>query len=462
MAAVVLCPLALMYLAYSRPGYFTSQTYLGGLLLLEFLAVAVWMYRKVFFPLVILAFLLAGVDLPVGAFWTMARWGFLCVGALVGSLLMLKEPRHHFGMFHIVATFAALSTLVSAAVSQYPGVALLKALSFALLFLYGGTGARLAVTGRENQFFAGLLMGCELFVGAIAALYAVAIEAMGNPNSLGAAMGVVAAPILLWGTLLDETPFIHRRRLLLYGICMYLTFHSQARAAIAAAAISSGLLCLVLRKYHMIAKGAVIIVVLVAAGGILRPQSVSDTISSLTSSILYKGNRDSTVLASRESPWRAAADSIRNHFWFGTGLGTAETFMSAGGNVRMFSSSAHVTTEKGSSYLSILAGVGVFGAIPFTCLLLVLLGKVVRTILWMQRTGNACHPAIPLAMVIVAGLLHAGFEDWLFAPGSYLCVWFWSLAFILADVTPAPVASGAFAWRFRTMQQGLGGVAPSR
>src|SRR5205823_5899887 len=134
-----------------------------------------------------------------------------------------------------------------------------------------------------------------------------------------AVMGVVAGPILLWGTLLDEPAFIHRRRLVLYAICMYLTFHSQGRAAIAAAVISSGLLCLALRKYQMIAKGAFIIVILVAAGGILRPQAVSDTISSLTSSILYKGNRDSTVLASRESPWRAAADSISNHFWFGTG-----------------------------------------------------------------------------------------------------------------------------------------------
>ena len=163
-AAAVLCPLGLIYLAYSQPGYFTSQTYLGGLLLLEFLALAVWLYRQVFFPLVIVAFLLAGVDLPVGAFWTQARWLFLCVGAVAGSVLMLRERSHHFGQFHIVAAFAALATLVSAAVSQYPSVALLKSLSFMLLFLYAGTGARLAVTGLETRFFAGLLTGCELFV----------------------------------------------------------------------------------------------------------------------------------------------------------------------------------------------------------------------------------------------------------------------------------------------------------
>jgi O-antigen ligase len=375
---------------------------------------------------------------------------------------MLKEHKHHFGLFHILALFAALAMLVSAAVSQYPRVALLKALSFALLFLYGGTGARLAVTGRENRFFSGLLTGCEVFVGAIALFYAVGVEAMGNPNSLGAVMGVVGAPILLWGTLLDETPFVHRRRLVLYAICMFLIFHSQARAAMAAALVSSGLLCLALRKYRMFLRGAAVILVLVALGGILRPDAVSNSVSSLTSSILYKGSRDTSVLASRESPWRAAVDSINNHLWFGTGVGTAETFKDSKGNGGTFSSTADVTNENGSSYLTIVAGVGILGAVPFALLILVLLTKIFRTVGWLREAGNACHPAVPLAMVMVAGLIHAGFEDWLFASGSYLCIWFWTLAFILVDVAPSPVARRAFAWRFRPMPRSLGGVAPSR
>ena len=31
------------------------------------------------------------------------------------------------------------------------------------------------------------------------------------------------------------------------------------------------------------------------------------------------------------------------------------------------------------------------------------------------------------------GLIHAAFEDWMFAPGSYLCVFFWVAAFLLID-----------------------------
>ena len=40
-------------------------------------------------------------------------------------------------------------------------------------------------------------------------------------------------------------------------------------------------------------------------------------------------------------------------------------------------------------------------------------------------------------MVLAAGLMHAGFEDWLFAVGYYLCVFFWVLAFAFMDLLPA-------------------------
>src|SRR5579864_2499733 len=135
-----LTALLLVYAALSRPGYFTSQTYLGGLILLEFLIAALWFYKRVFFPVIIVAFLLAGVDLPVGTVWTGARWLFLAVGAVAGTLIVLKDRRHHYGLFQAIAAFAVLTAFVSATVSRYPNVALLKVLSMFLLFLYASTG----------------------------------------------------------------------------------------------------------------------------------------------------------------------------------------------------------------------------------------------------------------------------------------------------------------------------------
>jgi hypothetical protein len=62
-------------------------------------------------------------------------------------------------------------------------------------------------------------------------------------------------------------------------------------------------------------------------------------------------------------------------------------------------------------------------------------------------------------MVIFAGLIHAAFEDWLFAPGYYLCVFFWSVAFVLIDFAPwAPLPT---LWWPR-LARVAGSLAPSR
>jgi len=63
--------------------------------------------------------------------------------------------------------------------------------------------------------------------------------------------------------------------------------------------------------------------------------------------------------------------------------------------------------------------------------------NVGRVCIWMRKTSNPHHYSVPLAMVLLAGFAHAGFEDWMFAVGSYPCVYFWTFAFVLADLVPA-------------------------
>lgn len=457
---IVLASLVLAYAAFSRPWYFTDKNNLGGIVLLELLLAAVWLYRSVFFPAVIVSFLLAGVDLPVGAFWTQARWAFLVVGAFAGFFLMLRYRGHRFGFFHAMALLSVLTALVSAVVSHYPNVVLLKALSLFLLFLYAGTGARLAVHGRENRFFNGLIIGCEIFVGANAAFRAMGIEAMGNPNSLAAVTGVVCAPILLWGALVGGERFTVLRRWALYAVCMYLVFASHARAGMAAALLSSGLLCLALRKYKMAVEGSVILIIVLAATAIFSPEALS----ALTSDVVYKGaDQQLGVLASRESPWRAAIHNIREHPWLGTGFGTTANGEDANDEFRAFSSSLNSTAENGSSYLAITSGVGVLGMLPFAVLIIFLIGKIFKTISWMRKTASPVHPAVPLAMVMVAGIAHAAFEDWVFAPGYYLCVFFWSLAFVLVDVAPTVSLSDfPIRWQAKPIPRPLEGVSAIR
>jgi O-antigen ligase len=464
-AAVVLGPLVLALFAYSRPGYF-NQTYLGGLLLFECLAASVWLYRRIFFALVIVAFLFAGVELPVGSLWTAARWAILGVGALVGSAIMLRDRKYRIGWFHVLAMFTVLAALVSAAVSRYSSLSFLKVLSLLTLFIYAGTGARVAVTGRENRFFAGLLTGCEFFVGAVGAAYFAGIEVMGNPNSLGAVMGVAGAPILLWGIFVSEETFPRRRRIALFAVALYLTFVSHARASMAAAFICCVLLCVALRKYRMLMNGVIVIAIIVAGAAIFQPEEFSNTVTALTDTVIFKGKDPSEgLLGSRLSPWQAAVDSIHNHFWFGTGFGTSDNGQDATEDVGKFSTLVAASSEHGSSYLAIITWVGMVGVLPFVLLMVTLSRKVVETVVWMRRTGNAYHPAVPLAMVVFAGMLHAALEDWLFAPGYYLCVFYWSVAFIFVDYVPALATSDSRSVLFsraRAIQPALGDVAPSR
>jgi len=460
-ALVLFLPI-LIYAAYARPILFNA-TNVGALAALECLIAAICLYRKVFFPLVMISFLFAGSNLPVGGMWIAGRWVALAVGAVVGSLIMLKQRGHRFSQFHAFAMFAILAATVSAAVSHYQNFAILKVLSLFLLFLYAGTGARLAVSGRENRFFQGLLTACEIFVGGMTVSYGVGVEAMGNPNSLGAVMGVVAAPILLWGSLLEEGSFAQRRRQALYLLSMILVFYSHSRAGMGAAFLSSAVLCLALRQFKLLGKGVVILLIIVASSAIFAPETFSRTVSDLTSSVIYKG-RDEGIFASRKTPWGGVMQSIHNHFWFGSGFGTTDTGQDASAQLDKyggFATPEGVTSENGSSYLSILSWVGVLGVVPFALLILTLLGKIIQSVLWMLRTANPVHPAVPLAIVLLAGLIHAVFEDWLFAVGYYLCVFFWSFAFVLVDVAPN-VSFPRFTEKWAPARRVWGSVAQSR
>jgi O-antigen ligase len=436
--AVTIGAVGLAYLVWSKPVYFTTQTSLGGLILLELLAAAIYKFRQVFFAVLILAFLLAGATLPGASIWTSARWLFLGVGAIVGFLMLLRDRQHTFGVFHAIALFAVLAAAVSAVVSRYPGVALLKVLSLFLLFLYAASGARVAVRGREERFFAGLLLGCELLVGYSAISYLLLGAAiLGNPNSLGAIAGVVGAPLLLWGALTSSEVLLRRRRLFVYALCMYLVYHSHSRASIVAAALSCGLLCVGLRRYRALVIGAAVVLILLSTSAIMQPELLFETASTITSEVVYKGPRESGVLASRQSRWQEAVDTIRSHFWFGTGFGTSDKGESAIQHIGSFSSTAAATTEYGSSYLKIATWVGMLGMPAFLLLLMGLATRVLRTLSWMRQNRDATHPAIPVAMVVISGMLHAAFEDWLFAPGYYLCVFFWCMAFLLVDYAPS-------------------------
>jgi O-antigen ligase len=169
----------------------------------------------------------------------------------------------------------------------------------------------------------------------------------------------------------------------------------------------------------------------------LAPQTLSKSLETMKDTVLYKGHTEQGLLGSRQSPWEKSLTSIKEHPWFGTGYGTSPTGEDPGLYFGKFSSSSETVREHGSSYMTIAEWVGLLGVTPFLALLGLTMRNVWRVCGFMKRTSQFRHYSIPVAMVVLAGLMHANFEDWLFAVGAYPSVYFWVFAFILADLQPA-------------------------
>jgi O-antigen ligase len=471
--AILAAGLMAGYVALYSPGYLSSGYYLGGLMFLQVILAMVWKYEQRFFPFLVVVFLWAGMSVPFSGVWTAGRWAVLAVGAIAGFALYMRSPHPRFSTFHMVALFSVMAALVSAAVSSYAGLSFMKALSLLLLFLYASTGARLALSGREEQFFPRLLFFVEIVVYLSAVAYLILhMPVFGNPNSLGAIMGVVAVPLLFWGVLTAEGKTMQRRLLAVLVLSIGLLFFSQARSGILAAAITCCVTCVALRRYRLLIQGAVTFVCVASLFLVLIPaEQMADMPArreetSLADTLLYKGHENEGVLGSRITPWDETVTVIQEHPWFGSGFGTSLTTGQEDIGVGQYSTVTAATHEHGNSYLAAIEGVGVLGVLPFFALVLMLALKVARAFAWLRRTSNVRHYVVPVAMVLAAGLVHAGFEDWLFAVGYYLCVFFWVLAFAFLDMLPA--AAPAVVYRpitdfgFGTLGRDANAAAPER
>ena len=184
-----------------------------------------------------------------------------------------------------------------------------------------------------------------------------------------------------------------------------------------------------------------------ALAAMWNPTHFEEFVSDATNNVIYKGkNKELGVFQSRQTPWRETAAVIRDHPLFGSGFGTSDLGQWAERpNLSMAPSAGGLYTregtnrEHGNSYLALAEYLGLFGIIPFLVLLYLLLRMIVQVVIWMPRTSNPYHCAIPLGMMLLSGIAHAFFEDWLTAVGYYLTVFFWLGAFWLRDLLPESV-----------------------
>jgi len=448
------------FLAIARPAFFASWTNLAALIAVEVFLLALWRYEQFFLPVLLIAFLWAGLDLPFARQWDAARWVVLAAGAFLGCILWLRTRRlylHTFHYFFFALVFAALGSALD---SPYPRVALLKVLSLFLLFLYSATGARVAIVGRIKNFLPAFLLASEIAVWISAICYwGIAPGIFGNQNSMGAITGVVLFPALLWSVLTGPTAGLRRRRFVALILCALLLYSSMARAGMLAGVVAAAVLLLSMRRYRLSLLCAVGLVAFFAGASFVAPVKIGE----VKSSILYKqGSQHEGVLQSRRTVWDRTVTSIQEHPWLGTGFGT-----SAEGDTwnRLYVATENkINREHGSSYLEIVEWLGILGVLPFAAVLALLLRQVWQVCLWIRHTRSPLHPAALLAAIVVAGLTHAIFEDWLLAVGYYLTVLFWPLAFALMDLLPerAAVTSATVQPRVNAVGRPLNALVDAR
>ncbi|MFZ0813869.1 MAG: O-antigen ligase family protein [Candidatus Sulfotelmatobacter sp.] len=420
-----------------RPGYFANATLLGAVLALEIVIACLWRFEKIFLPATLGCFLLATTGLPFSGESLTLRWLFLGVGSLAGMVIWMRSTRaRHFGLFHLVALFCVLSALASASASDAPKTALLKVASLFLLFLYAATGGRVALAGRERSLIRGLVPACEIAVFVVSAVYFGGYNIFENPNNLGAFIGVIAMPVLAWAALVAEDRGERQRRYTALGLCGVLLYATVCRAAIAADTAVLILLAIAMRRPGLLVKAAFAGALFLEIMAVANPSHMGELMDSLEGRFVFKIDEHrskSGVFGSREGPWDDTIAAVRQHPYFGTGFGTSDV-----GSVDIQESSIYTVEgtnrEHGSSYLAMAEYMGLLGIVPFLFLLVLLIRATGRAYGWARRTGSPAHYAVPFAMIVFAGLIHAGFEDWLFAAGSYLCVFFWVSGFLLIDL----------------------------
>jgi O-antigen ligase len=443
--AVLFSLLLLFFLVERRPFLFSNTTYLSAILVLEIVVACLWFFEKIFFPITMMSFLLPATSLPLAAECFTLRWLFLGIGALVGLIVWMRTNRvHYFGLFHLVGLFCVLAAVASASSSSAAKVGLLKVASLFLLFLYASTGGRVALAGREQAFVHRMVQACEILVFVVSASYLVGYNMFGNPNNLGAIIGVIAMPILLWASLTAEDRRQRQGRYIALALCGVLLYVTVCRAAIVADVVVLFVITLALRRPRMLVKAAFAAALLLETMAVLNPSHVSEVVDSLTGRFIFKESLQTNngVFGSRRAPWENTLSAVKRHPWFGTGFGTSD--LGYEGSVSRESSIYTVegtNREHGSSYLAMAEYMGLLGILPFILLLLLVIRSVGKVYSWMRRTRSPAHYAVPFALVAIAGLVHAGFEDWLFATGSYLCVFFWASAFLLVDLA-AEVTAG--------------------
>jgi O-antigen ligase len=426
--------LLLFYLSVKRP-YLFDQFNLIALMAIVITGLIASQYETHFWMVMIAVFFWAGSEFPLAVAMNVFRWVVLGSGAFLAlAYYVQKKNRIPFNYLHLLGLFTVVAAFASALVSVNPLLTLLKALSLAALFLYGSMGARIFWSRDPEVFVRKLVLMAEGLVYFTAICYLASFEVWGNPNSLGLIMGCICWPTLLWRFITPTARRKSPRLIIALLVCGTLLVFSVSRASLVAAAVTSMFLLVGARRYRMLMIGTSLFMLILLNMYLVTPERFQNT----SRTLLYKTGKQGDIMESRQKPWERSIATFQEHPWLGVGFGAADN----SSDWRFtYATQGNLTRERGSSYLTMLETTGLVGAVFIALLIFALVREIWIVFSWLRRTGKVNQPAVVAASIIAAGLVNAVFEDWMFAVGYYMSVFFWLLAFSLRDLMACPAWS---------------------
>jgi O-antigen ligase len=381
------------------------------------LALCLLRYRESF-PLVACSvFIISTMDVPGRELYTMIRWIMLAIAGFIAFLTwtMKRETRIRFEWFHLLALLLVAVAVASTAISINPLMTALKSAAFAAMLFYSWIGIRVTLENQEQRF---LEVSTKIVESVVYLLFVVYVgfgyPLFLNPNTLGGVISVICWPLLILATL--KSPARHA---VPFALCGYLLYLSESRASYLAAFFAGCFILLALKRRLMLTTILIVVTAVLVAVAAYYPYIIENQIQNL----VIKHTDTNGVMDTRVDLWAVGIANIKERPLFGGGFGVS---VGRSENWQVSFSAEDVNREKGNSYLAIAEEIGLVGSILPLCLILVLLKR-------MWQVCFSPHIAlitIAFGGVVIAGLINAFFEAWMFAAGSALGMFFWICAFL--------------------------------
>lgn len=357
---------------------------------------------------------------------TAHRWIFLLVVIIPFCLKVVITYRktYEFNKMHFwVMLF--LATLVNSIIfAQNRMLSFAKSISVLLMFTVFLVVMYTHLQEKPNavKTIIHTIMGLNIIVMvmAIGNMYGITlgvVRIFGNPNGMGA---FIAATIVfpISAMLTTKWKFLKFIFFILFAANLYFVLSSNSRAGIFGALLAVMVYAFG-RNRAVFTYWAFLLGTIILAAMVLFPGFRTHFIDQ------YIFKHSETITSSRDSIWERQWRVFRDHPLTGVGFGASDGMAS---QWEIGFNSGSSSRESGSSFMMLIEGTGLPGAMAGYSIHIVLLFYIISHFKRLTRFRTLTGPEnnfILCSASLAGGYFDSMFEGFLFAPGSFFCIVFW-------------------------------------